>query len=202
VDARRPRRRLRRIAVAATGVAASVVAVFVVGGSGGSPAYAVDQNSAGDVVVTIHRLDDASGLEQALNAKGIDAAVSYDPDQSGTTAMLGSNGPGSDVPAPGSGPSEGGLTRQHEGQGGAVTSGPGPSGDGDDPCGPIHPAPARLSHPGDDWVLSIPAVSPLQDRHVVIGTGPDGTLSVQYAGSQPGYMCGLMSMNAPAPGTK
>ena len=38
--------------------------------AGGSPAYAVDQNSDGDVIVTVHRLDDAAGLEKALLAEG------------------------------------------------------------------------------------------------------------------------------------
>jgi hypothetical protein len=200
VVTRRPRRTLRLVAVAATGVAASVVAVLGLGGSGGSPAYAVEQNGAGDVVVTIHRLDDAAGLEQALKDEGIDADVSYDPAQSRDTAMLGSNGAA--APPSGSGSSEGGLSQQDREDAGAGSSGQGPNDDGVDPCGPIDPAPARLRHPGSDWVLSIPAGSPLQDRHVDIGTGPDGTLSVQYAGSRPGVQCGLMSMDAPAPGTR
>jgi hypothetical protein len=197
---RRPRRRLRLAAVGVTGVAASVVAVLGLGGTGGSPAYAVDRDASGDVTVTIHRLDDAAGLEQALRAQGIDADVSYDPNRNGDSAQLGSSGPGAAVPAPGSGPSEGGLTQRQEG--GPVKSDPGPETDAEDPCGPIDPAPARLSHPGDDWVLSIPAGSPLQDRHVDIGTGPDGALSVLYAGSRPGSSCGVMSMEAPAPGTR
>ena len=202
VPTRRPRRRLRLAAVGATGIAASVVAVFGLGSGGGSPAFAVDQDSNGDVTVTVHRLDDAAGLEQALRAKGIDADVSYDPTRNTDSAQLGSLGPGPAVPPPGSDPSEGGLTQQYEGSSGAATSGTGPAADGTDPCGPIDPAPARLSHPGDDWVLSIPAGSPLQDRHVIIGTGPDGSLSVQYAGTRPGVLCGLMSMEAPAPGTR
>jgi hypothetical protein len=182
-------------------VAASVVAVFGLGGSGGSPAYAVAEDGNGDVTVTIHRLDDAAGLEQALSAHGIDADVSYDPSQSGSAAMLNSNGPGGAFPPPGSAPSGGGLTQHHEESGGPVTSGPGPAAGGDDPCGPIDPAPARLRHLGDDWVLSIPAGSPLQDRHVEIGTGPDGTLSVEYAGNEPGSTCGIMQMDSPAPRT-
>ncbi len=72
----RPRRRLRLAAVGATGVAASVVAVFGLGGSGGSPAYAVDKNSDGDVVVTVHRLDDAAGLEDALARHGASTPTS------------------------------------------------------------------------------------------------------------------------------
>jgi hypothetical protein len=73
---RRSRTRLRMAAIGATGVAASVVAVFGLGGSGGSPAYAVAENDHGDVIVTVHRLDDASGLERALRDNLIDADVS------------------------------------------------------------------------------------------------------------------------------
>ena len=89
LEPRRPRgRRVRRLAVGAVaaGLAASVVGVVGLGGHGGaSPAYAVELDGDGDVVVTVHRLDDAAGLEEALRAKGVDADVSYDPD--GTTAF-------------------------------------------------------------------------------------------------------------------
>jgi hypothetical protein len=183
-----------------------VIAVFGLASGGGSPAYAVDENSNGDVIVTVHRLDDASGLEQALKDKGIDAEVSYDPNSGDTAAMLGSNGPGGAVPAPPGtqeqGQGDGSFSSRHA-EKGPTLSGPGSvPGGADDPCGPIDPAPARLTHPGDDWVLTIPAGSPLQDRHVVIGTGPDGSLSVEFAGTEPGSFCGIMSRNAPAPGTK
>ena len=76
-------RRVRRFALGAVaaGLAASVVGVVSLGGHGGaSPAYAVELDGDGDVVVTVHRLDDAAGLEKALRAKGVDADVSYDPD--------------------------------------------------------------------------------------------------------------------------
>jgi len=39
------------------------------------------------------------------------------------------------------------------------------------------------------------AGSPLQDRHVDLGTGADGALAVQYAGDQPGSMCGMVTVN-------
>jgi hypothetical protein len=209
VPARRPRRRrLRLAAVGATGVAASVVAVFGLGSTGGSPAFAVAENSAGDVTVTVHRLDDAAGLEKALRAKGIDADVSYDATSNGSSAVLGSYGPQADASAPPPGAqaegqaAAGSGSAQPGGEKGPTLSAPGSApGGADDPCGPIDPAPARLTHPGDDWVLSIPAGSPLQDRHVVLGTGPDGALSVEYAGTQPGTSCGLMSISGRAPGT-
>lgn len=61
-------------AAAAAAVTAVVVAMW-----GPSPAYAVDE-SGDDVVVTVYRLDDAEGLEQALRDHGVDAEVDYDPD--------------------------------------------------------------------------------------------------------------------------
>src|SRR3954454_4099860 len=123
VPARRPRTRLRLAAIGAAGVAASVVAVFGVGSSGGAPAYAVEKNSSGDVIVTVHRLDDASGLEGALRAKGIDADVSYDADGFGTSFGTGPDGkPLTDPPPPPTGGKgdrptsiEGGTTSGQEG---------------------------------------------------------------------------------------
>lgn len=205
---RRPRR-LRLAAVAATGVAASVVAVFGLGGTGGSPAYAVDRTSAGDVVVTVHRLDDAAGLERALEAKGIDADVSYDGDGFGGTISLGPDGkPLKDGLMPPQGPQPGvelpGGGEQHaevQGEaGGSDQSGPTLSGPGraDDPCG-MGTSPATLTRSGTDWVLTIPAASPLQDRYVELGTDREGALWVAYAGDEPGSMCGMMTMTVGTP---
>ena len=76
----RPRHR-KRIAVLAAAVAAAVVAIAVTLGLDAtrpSPAYAVADSGAGDIVVTITRLDDAKGLEQALAEHGIKAQVDYD----------------------------------------------------------------------------------------------------------------------------
>ena len=71
-----PRRRwTARVAVAGLATAAAV-AVAVSLGTGAvapSPAYAVESAPNGDVVVTVHDLTDASGLEHALAAKGVHA---------------------------------------------------------------------------------------------------------------------------------
>ena len=194
--ARRPRRRLRVAAVAATGVAASVVAVFGLGSAGGSPAYAVDQDSDGDVTVTVHRLDDAEGLEKALADKGIDADVSYGADGSaGQFTVSDPDGADGQVPQ-----GEGGLTMPTEGGGGPETRAePSTSGPDviNDECGPVDPPPATLTHDGGDWVLTIPAGSALHDRHVDIGTDASGALMVQYAGKTAGSSCGVMTMGAP-----
>ncbi len=196
---RRPRRRLRLAAVGATAAAASVVALLGLGGPGGVPAYAVEKNSAGDVIVTVHRLDDADGLERALRARGIDADVSYDAEGFGPTIEMGPDGeplPGDQVPpAPGQGSVEDhvevhGVTGPgHTEPGPTVT----PPAEGDDPCG-LGGDPATLTRQGSDWVLTIPADSPVQDRHVEIGTDSTGALSVAYAGDEPNSMCGVVTV--------
>jgi hypothetical protein len=190
--ARRPRRRLRLAAVGATAAAASVVAVLGLGGPGGSPAYAVETNADGDVIVTVHRLDDAGGLERALRAEGIDADVSYEAEGFGPTVELDADG---EPPAPGEGGPEDhiearGITGPGHTEVGPKTARPA---DGDDPCG-LGGEPATLTQQGSDWVLTIPADSPLQDRRVEIGTDSTGALSVAYAGDEPNSMCGMVTV--------
>jgi hypothetical protein len=150
----------------------------------------VDENSAGDIVVTIHRLADAGGLEQALADRGIDADVSYDPDgHAGEYAVNGDDN-GAPPPAPGSAPQSGTQTSGEPGD----DSGPtlsGPNGSLDQTCGPVGVAPATLQHAGSDWVLTVPQGSLLLDRHVQIGTDSSGALSVRYAGDQPGSYCAV-----------
>ena len=199
-----PRRRRRRVLAAATaGLAASVVAVVGFGGAGGSPAYAVDVDNDGDVVVTVHRLDDAAGLEKALRARGIDADVSYDADLTDSPHTVGI-GPDGEMLPPDAlpPPSEGAVTEER----GSTTSG-GEDAEGhvtssqgkpppDDLCG-LGASPADLSKQGGDWVLRIPAGSPLMDRPVQIGTDAQGSLSVLYGGNEPGSFCGVMQAQVP-----
>ena len=73
--------------VGATGVAASVVAVFGLGSDRRLAGVRRRRRTAdGDVIVTVHRLDDADGLETGAAGKGIDADVSYDADGSADAA--------------------------------------------------------------------------------------------------------------------
>jgi len=82
LPARRSHRRGRWAAgLAAAAAAATAYVVVSPGGPGVSPAYAIDQQADGDIVVTIHRLEDAAGLEAALVEHGIDADVNFEPDQ-------------------------------------------------------------------------------------------------------------------------
>jgi hypothetical protein len=186
-------------------MAAAAATAFVVASPGGpatSPAYAVEQTGDGEVVVTIHRLEDSSGLEQALREHGIDADVSYDPASrdGGHTSMT----PDGEVEAPP--PGERGTTERKADSGGEGPqldqSGPGvvteaepaEPGEGFDPAGCGTGEPATLSQDGADWVLRIPADSPLQDRAVRITTGVDGDLMVEYPGDAPNSYCGVASV--------
>lgn len=71
------RRRSRAYAAAAAAVAGIAAAIAVPLTSGGSPAFAVQDKSDGSVVVTIDRLEDAAGLQDALAAHGLPATVDY-----------------------------------------------------------------------------------------------------------------------------
>lgn len=69
---------VRRRLLAPLGIAAAAVtAVVVVPGLGSEPAYAVTVDGSGEVHVRVERFEDAAGLEQALEAQGIAADVTY-----------------------------------------------------------------------------------------------------------------------------
>ena len=74
----RPRRRMAALAAAAVVAVVAIAVTLGVVATRPSPAYAVEHTGAGDIVVTITRLDDAEGLEQALAEHGIEAEVDYD----------------------------------------------------------------------------------------------------------------------------
>jgi hypothetical protein len=193
-----PHRRRRWAAgIAAAAAAATAYVIVSPGGSGVSPAYAVSESADGDVVVTVHRLEDAAGLEAALREHGIDAEVSFDPDdQFGPFSVQDPDGA-----APPPGADKGGtFERRSEGSGGPklgssdegqVTEAEPGDGPMADPAGCGSGEPATLAHEGDDWVLSIPADSPLQDREVQVATNAGGDLMVAYPGDEPGSYCGV-----------
>jgi hypothetical protein len=150
-----PPRHRRRWATGLASAAAAATAFVVLspGGPTASPAFAVDENAGGDVVVTVHELADADGLEAALQAHGIDAQVSFDevgdPNRAEFSAPDFDQLPPRDdgvVPDCGSGAETATLTRD-----------------------------------GDDWVLLIPAASPLQDQPVFMSPSASGSLKLAYA---------------------
>lgn len=69
------RRRLAAVLAAAAAVVAAAVAVPALVGP--SPAYAVGDGPGGTIEVEIDRLEDAAGLEQALEDEGVAADVQY-----------------------------------------------------------------------------------------------------------------------------
>ena len=75
------RRRAPRLALGA-GVALAAVAVALIVSAGGdntSKAFAVEPQEGGGVTIKIYSLEDASGLEQALQDAGIQAQVTWLP---------------------------------------------------------------------------------------------------------------------------
>ncbi len=193
----RPRRR-KRVAVGIAAAAAAATAYVVVspGGPAVSPAYAVSQEADGDVVVTVHRLEDSEGLERALAEHGIEADVSFSPtpnEHGYNTFELGPFGAAEDPP-----PGESGKSFDYEAEGeepGAAVDQAIPGQVPDLPdCGDRGAEPATLTHEGADWVLRIPADSPAQDRPIVISTASDGGLMVAFEANDPGAYCAFMSV--------
>ena len=169
----RPARGRRRLALGAAAAAVTgVVAVALGAGPGSTPAYAVTEDSSGDVVVTVHELQDASGLEDALRAHGIDADVTFDDRQPEPGRVQ--------FPLP-----EGGIDAPSD-DGGPARLGLGGCGVEDTPA-------AKLEHPGSDWVLTVPAGSPLMTRPVQIAADGSGDLSVIYIIN--GSLCAVLSMH-------
>jgi hypothetical protein len=78
--AARPTARRRWVVGLTGGLATAAAAVAIVLGIGVADpgaAYAVESQADGAVVVTVHDLSDAGGLERALAAKGVHADVTY-----------------------------------------------------------------------------------------------------------------------------
>ena len=206
VGAARRRRRLRLAAVGRRPASPPPSSPSsACGGSGGVAGVRRRRRTApATSIVTVHRLDDAAGLENALTAKGIDADVSYDADGVGDVARRSAR---TATPLPERRvPAAHGQRRRGRRRGAAArcrpTSGAGarsePARLGARATATTRAAsvgdPATLTQQGSDWVLRIPADSPLQDRHVDIGTDSDGALSVAYAGDEPNSMCGMVSL--------
>jgi hypothetical protein len=203
-EAPRPAPRRRWVAgLAAAAAAATAYVVVSPGGPAVSPAYAVAESANGEVVVTVHRLEDAAGLEAALREHGIDAEVSFDPEDHLENHVF--QFP-DDAPPPAPGEGAGGTTlREQDGSDGPRLE----SSDEEGPVSSVEPSDenpgdpggcgsdkeiSTLTRDGDDWVLTIPADSPLQDREVQITTSADGDLAVGYPGDQPNSYCGVATV--------
>jgi hypothetical protein len=158
----------RRWSTGLVAAAATVTAFAAVwtSGPGAAPAYAVNMQENGDVVVAINRLEDSAGLKAALGDLGIDADVYFDPGLSGATAdgrgftapeTLGLQMPDGYVPLENPGCETGES--------------------------------ATLTREGDGWLLVIPAASPMHDRPVTLATGENGQITVLWDAGAPGAWC-------------
>lgn len=161
----RPRSQRRRwvAGLAAAAAAATAAVVLAPGGPAVSPAYAVDREADGEVVITINRLEDEAGLETALREHGIDAEVTY--------GFGWVNLPGLPVPDPGAIPAQVPVIKV---------------------CGNADDA-AVLRREGEGWRLTIPADSPIQDHRAYLTTDESGYLDVVYESPEgPGSYCAVM----------
>ncbi|MGH2974347.1 MAG: hypothetical protein ACRDLL_05690 [Solirubrobacterales bacterium] len=75
------RRRGPRVALGAVAVLTAAAAVFIFNSGGDNPprAFAVEPREGGGVTIKVYSLEDASGLEQALEEAGIKAQVTWLP---------------------------------------------------------------------------------------------------------------------------
>lgn len=177
------RRTRKRWAYAGSGIAAAAVAAFGFStlGSPAAAAYAVDEQGDGDIVITIHELDDADGLERALAEHGIEAEVDYRAD---------GNGP---IEAPDAGEGEGPLLESSAGGQAEVEVNPGTEIDGipeDLPCGDFDNMPFDTEMRADEYVITIPPDSALHDSDAVLRITTTGNLDDQVAGVQVAYSIG------------
>lgn len=208
------RRTRRRWAYAGGSIAAAAVTAFGLTTLGSSAAYAVDETSGGDIVITIHELSDADGLEQALADHGIDADVDYESDNGiggslggGPDGSLGS-GPDGDLPTLPDGADSGTVAQGHgslHSESGSASEGPGTSGDpaDDSPCGGPDDLPFTGELNKDDYVITIPENSVLRDNDAVMRITTSGDVADQVAGIQVTFSvgdadCGFGTMTANA----
>gem|GEM_PF-7025774 len=163
------RRTRKRWALSAAGLAAAGATAVGFTTLGSSSAYAVDETDSGDIVITIHELDDASGLEDALADHGIEAEVDYDADGFGsepeTDDLELPDGAEVDQAVPGVPPTDG-------------------------PCGGFDDMPFTTALNSDDYVITIPADSVLLDSDTVLRITTAGDVDAQAAGLEVAYSVG------------
>lgn len=200
------RRTRKRWVLAGSGVAAAAVTAFGLSTLGSPAAYAVDEQGDGDIVITIHELDDADGLEQALADRGIEADVDYRADD-GPHII---EGDPADLPDDFE-EGEGG-TFEHEAE---AEAGPRTDVEPDlaipgeipanDPCGGLDNMPFTTELTSDDYVITIPADSVLRESDAVLRITTSGDVEDQVAGLQVAFSvgdvdCGFGTASVGTPG--
>jgi hypothetical protein len=179
----------KRWALAGSGIAAAAVTTFGITTLGSSAAYAVDETGDGDVIITIHELDDADGLEEALADHGIEADVDYQSD-GGPHIIQGDPAEFPDGVEEG----EGGTFEGHaeaELEAGAEVDQAVPGElPANDPCGGFDNMPFTTEMTSDDYVITIPADSVLRESDAVLRITTSGDLEDQVAGLQVAFSVG------------
>lgn len=186
--ARAGSRWVRRLSLTAAAAALAVGAVIA--NFGGDPPYAVAEGEGGDIVVTIHELEDADGLEAALAAEGVTADVSYEATPQNIILEGASDAP---VPPYDEAPPD------------SSTAGDVPPELVDDieqQCGfgPGEP-PINVTEQGGDYTFTIPADSDLTNRVLKITTFQEPTdgsnvpvISVSWAPADGAGECGVVQV--------
>jgi hypothetical protein len=196
------RRRGLRVAIGGS-VAASLAGIVALGLTVLQPsaAFAVDQTSTGAVVIRIHELSDTQGLEQALADHGIKAVVNYDAGGA-TGAPVG--------PPTGALPPGASLHSSTEsGTASASLAGPATDsagGGAPDACGfgdGSNRMPFTSGVEGSDYVITIPAGSPLLQSGRTLDITSSGAVSSGFSGlsvswTDHGATCGAGTASASA----
>ena len=195
------KRTRRRPALVAASIAAVTAGVFGISSVGGAAAYAVDRTADGDITISIHRLDDAAGLEKELASYGIDATVDYRADQGGAGATPTNPDLSHGVPE--------GTQQLQPGTGGSF-SGSATTGDAPDgfrpensPCGDLTKLPMTTELRKDDYVITIPKDSVLTKADSELQITTNGDLGKSVAGlavdfTVNGAHCGFGSVTSRA----
>ncbi|WP_340538505.1 hypothetical protein [Nocardioides sp. GXZ039] len=168
----RQRRRAGLGIAAIIGAAATIAGLTTLGG--GTPAFAVENGDGGAVVVRIHELTDADGLEAALAERGIDAEVEY----GATDTVVRIDGDGGPAPIDQTAPPAGEVSDEglHVSVGEGGEDGP-PADDG--ACGPIDGVlPVNLERDGDDYVLTLSGATLVEGNQLKLNTMDGDTPSM------------------------
>jgi len=193
--------RRHRLPIAAAAVLAGAIAI-----TGGTTllrpdaAFAVTEQSDGDIVITLHRLDDTEGLERALASHGITADVNYDaPDQQALPAPTGE--PLRVVPDDVTTNPDGSQSLTTDQQGTVTAPGDVPADWGQE-CG-FGSNPLTTEIKGSDYVITIPEGSVLREPGNTLEITSSGNLDDKWAGLMVNYTadglpCGIGTVEASA----
>jgi hypothetical protein len=169
-------KRLRWSAIPVGAAAATAVALVLI--QSPAAAYAVTTADDGNVVVTIDKLSDASGLQQALQADGINAIVNYDADLTLTPPP---------APRGDGGTLEGGSSSSHgplettDNRPGQSAHGTAIQGEQQRGCGAPGRVDVRVSSSSVTFTIPKSAVGSSSTLHITTGGSQTGFSSLQIA---------------------